>query len=116
MAAGLSRQEKTQRAYNHLQAIRRTLYRAGIETKYVKATSRTRGCVVPFNQPDHVDGGFNISMEWSSASNGETFGAVRIYLVLRGETKVYSGWGYNCAGSYSEGFEIITREFSKGVL
>ena len=59
--------------------------------------------------------GFNISVEWSSASNGETCGTLRIYLVLRGESKVYSGWGYNCAGTFSEGLEIIKSEF-KAVL
>jgi hypothetical protein len=116
MAAGISRQEKTARAYNHLQAIRRTLQRAGVETKYVKATARTRGCVIPINQPDHVDGGFNISMEWGSMSNGESVGTVRLYLVLRGETKVYAGFGYNCDGSYSTGLDIVKREFSQGVL
>ena len=111
MAAGLSRTERTRKAYTHLQGIRRDLLKAGVNTVYVKQTARTRGHLVPFNQPEHVDGGFNISLEWSSASNGETFGTVRLYLVLRGETKVYSGWGYQAAGSFSQGLEIVKCEF-----
>jgi len=115
MAAGLSRRDRTRRAYNHLKALQRDLSRAGVSTEYKGATARTRGHLVSFNQPEHIDGGFNISVEWSSASNGETFGTLRLYVVLRGESKVYAGWGYNAAGSFSDGLEIIKREF-KGAL
>jgi len=114
MAAGLSRAERTRKAYQHLQAIRRDLSRAGVATIYKAGTRTTKGCVI-FDETDSTkDIGFNISMDWSSASNGETFGTVRLYLVLRGETKIYSGWGYNAAGSFSQGIEIVKAEF-KGV-
>jgi hypothetical protein len=108
-------------SYSHLQAIRRDLSRAGVNTVYEKGTASRQGKIVFFEGDGiafpytHVDGGFNITINWSNASNGESFGATRIYLVLRGETKIYSGWGYNAAGSFSQGLDIIKAEF-KGAL
>jgi hypothetical protein len=121
MAAGLTQRQKASKTYNWLQSLRRDLLKAGVSTVYERATVNRRGKVVFFTgdgitfPKSDVDGGFNISLNWGNMSNGESFGTARLYLVLRGETKVYTGWGDTTDGSFSEGLDIVRREF-KGVL
>jgi hypothetical protein len=97
MSAGLSSKQRTDRTYKFLKGIQRELSKAGVSTEYKRAW--------PHCSAHLHNAGFVISLSWSSASNGETFGFSRIAI----GQEVY-GLG-ETSGRFEQGMKRIKELF-----
>ena len=122
MSAGLSQKQITSRIYNRLKSLEYQLSKAGVNTMYNKGTASKRAHLVFFEPGAPVsgsecphwvgDGGFNIRYGSGNMSNGETFITGRIYLVWKGERRIY-GWAEK-DGSFEQGLAFIKQNFNTG--
>lgn len=106
MAAGLSRKQRNSRVYNALKHLQYKLALVGVPSVYrrFQLCAETTGLT--------HNGGFNVSYNWSNASNGECFGMQIITIRnLEGGAEYY-GW-QQPNGDTKAGVTRIVELFSR---